>query len=137
MNMNPVQEVSVEWILKNVTEFFDGFDTTNCEDPRACNLYGCSCPVRPDWEDMVLSKGADTTNAFMESIMREGFRNPICLYRAGNGWGQGNGHHRLAMAILLCLDTIPVIFDHSGYDIFMGNDTGRFDPVASDWTYRD
>lgn len=59
-----------------------------------------------------------------DNIMKVGFTTPICVYRTEiwneaiqmdeEVFAQGNGHHRLCLAILLGLDWIPVLFSFDG-----------------------
>lgn len=113
-----VTNVSVEWILKNVNASIDGFTLCMCEDARYENEETGYCPdavckdgeQRMDWESMLNNKYWDFSDAFIESIMENGVKSPICIVANDRGFMQGNGHHRLAMAIYLAMDTIPVVF---------------------------
>lgn len=106
-----VTHVSVEWILKNVTYSVDGFN--RCADHDYYG-YRCDsdCSSEMDWQMMIEDKFWDTNLQMMLSIMESGIRNPICLrnYHASGRWEQGNGHHRLAMAILTGMESVPVVF---------------------------
>jgi hypothetical protein len=102
--------VSVEWILKNVTYSVDGYNRCSEHD-----IYGyqclSTCVSEIDWQKMIDYKFWDTDLEMMYSILSDGIRKPICLRHSGdNRWTQGNGHHRLATAILAGLDSIPVVF---------------------------
>ena len=70
-------------------------------------------------QDMLASKCVDPTFwQLCETIPVAGFTVPICVMLNNDGtWKMGNGHHRLAAAILLCLDEIPVYV--SGDNDFM------------------
>jgi hypothetical protein len=69
-----------------------------------------------EWFRMFRYKLADRqTPAIIRAIERDGFTDPICItvFENSGQWELGNGHHRLAIAILLGLDEIPV--DFSGW----------------------
>jgi hypothetical protein len=78
------------------------------------------------WAYLIASKGGDHhTPILIERILEEGFTDPICLYRTEyGGWGLGNGHHRLAAAILLGLDSIPVLVGNVAEAYFPDASTG-------------
>lgn len=65
-----------------------------------------------EWLRMIKEKTYDQqTPAIIRAIERVGFIDPICIEDHGSlGWYLGNGHHRLAIAILLGLDEILVDF---------------------------
>lgn len=106
--------VSVEWLMKNITTSIDG---VNLSDGFARllsyklnwhidEIYGPNC-LDGYYDDLC------------DSIMAEGFTTPICVFLDRDYYGnvhfsQGNGHHRLALAILLCLESIPVCFSFDG-----------------------
>lgn len=46
----------------------------------------------------------------VESIIENGFVMPVVCWVHKDQWKQGNGNHRLAIAIALCRETIPVLF---------------------------
>jgi hypothetical protein len=95
-----VEMVSVEWLLNNVNNSIDG-----------CNQGGNIA-----WDQLVRYKCDFSLVRVIYTILERGFRVPICLYPSPRaiGWGLGNGHHRMAASILLCLDQIPVYW--SDYD---------------------
>lgn len=125
--VHTVTNVSVEWILKNVEASIDGFtQCSQCGDTYSCNC-SIDTPTEVNWEDMIESKFSECTEGFIDSVVAEGFRKPICLYWRNERWGQGNGHHRLALAILLGMDEIPVVFSFNPHEYMMswathGND---------------
>lgn len=94
ITMNAVNMVPVEWLMKNLTDSVDRVDI--CDD-----LF-----------DLFREKATDSGFGYLiESIIDNGFTTPICVQNYYPGrFTQGNGHHRLAAAILLCLDEIPVYF---------------------------
>ena len=98
ITMNAVNMVPVEWLMKNLTDSVDGVD------------------IRGDLFDLFRMKATDSTFGYLiESIIDNGFTTPICVQNYYPGrFSQGNGHHRLAVAILLCLDVIPVYFTDTG-----------------------
>ena len=114
--VDTVTHVSVEWILKNVTSSVDGF--TFCAD-HGYSLWGCTpaCDVQVDWESMIEEKFWDSDDEFLNDVLTNGIKKPICLRHREDGWSQGNGHHRLAIAILSANDSVPVVFsfDHQEY----------------------
>lgn len=65
-----------------------------------------------EWFRLMWNKLRDSqTPAIIRAIEEQGFTDPICIEEDyGNTWRLGNGHHRLAIAILLGLDEIPVDF---------------------------
>jgi hypothetical protein len=111
--------VSVEWILKNVTYSVDGFNLCGmCESDEP---YCCGCPTGEtviDWAEMIEEKFWDTDLELMASLL-EGIKRPICLVHSERGWTQGNGHHRLATAILAAMDSIPVVFSFDASEYMM------------------
>jgi hypothetical protein len=68
-----------------------------------------------EWFRLIGSKMQDVqTPAIIRAIDDEGFNVPICIeVLEDDYWKLGNGHHRLAIAILLGFDEIPV--DFSGW----------------------
>jgi hypothetical protein len=111
-----VTNVSVEWMLKNITISIDlGHQCTECGGE-----YG-SCPHNApagiNWENFIQHKvgsGPDFGsyfNAIVDTMLEEGEAwHPICLVWTGDKWMMGNGHHRLALAILLGFDSVPAVF---------------------------
>lgn len=92
ITLGTVQDVSVEWILQNVTESVDMRDGL-------------------DWAGIINMKMADhRTPGILESILEQGIREPVSIQTDGTYFMFGNGHHRFSLAVALCLDTIPVIF---------------------------
>lgn len=87
--------VKVEWILQNVTRSCDGFNLSTAEG----------------WAAMLNRKLADCqVPALLESILEYGFNTPVQIVIDHSGiYRQENGHHRLALAIALCLDEIPAL----------------------------
>lgn len=93
--------VSLEWALKNLTGSVDGFD----DDEGV------------DWSGMLANKGRDGQFASLVlSMLAIGFTVPVCFWNNGYdaGWSMGNGHHRMAAAILLGLDEVFVYWSENG-----------------------
>ena len=110
-----VTNVSVEWILKNVATSIDlGSRCTQCGKGEGY----CSHNVpEVDWEQMIWSKvmwngevSGHYADMAQEFIDDGGMSDPLCLTWTGEHWMQGNGHHRLSLAILLCMESVPVVF---------------------------
>lgn len=99
IQMNAVNMVPVEWLMKNLTDSVDSIDLVD-------NLF-----------DLFHEKVTDYSfGSLVESILDNGFTTPICVQALYGRFVQGNGHHRFAAAILMCLDEIPVYFtDSSDY----------------------
>ena len=73
--------------------------------------------------------------ALCDIIPEQGFTHPICIQVRGDGtWQLGNGHHRLAAAVLLVLDEINVFFT-AGEDYMHDTVTDPTDDylVPSEW----
>ena len=89
-----IREWSVSDILKNVR---------NSADYGPLNTHA-------QWHQYMYSAlGERQTPAIIHEIQEKGFTDPILLYHDNpEFWTLGNGHHRLAIAILLGLDKIPV-----------------------------
>lgn len=104
MKHGTVEMVSVEWIMQNTTDSIDGFGATD-EEHRPYVDYGY----------LVRSKATDHCfGDLVGTIMERGFRVPIVLvqnYYAEGDLMHGNGHHRMAAAILLGIDEIPVYWN--------------------------
>jgi ParB-like nuclease family protein len=96
------------------------------------------------WFYMLESKLADPqTPSIIRAIEEFGFLDPICITKEYAGWKLGNGHHRLAIAIMLGLDEIPVDFSswysrgstaHSSNLKRIYGDARLADWIASFWT---
>lgn len=90
-----------------------------------------------EWLHMIASKMADSqTPAIIRAIEDNGFTDPICIeddydYNNNRIWRLGNGHHRLAIAILLGLDEIPVDFS-SWYSRASTTNQGRISDDRQD-----
>lgn len=68
----------------------------------------------PDsWRMLLKSKLSDFwVPALIREIHDKGFNVPIYLDKTiKGGWDVGNGHHRLAVAILLGMDEVPTTYD--------------------------
>lgn len=68
--------------------------------------------------DVLVRKMGECSDSFIENILSNGFAQPICVQVSGGwarGWMQGNGHHRLAVALAAMMDEIPVVFSTEGY----------------------
>ncbi len=65
-----------------------------------------------EWFRLISNKMADPqTPAIIRAIETQGFTAPICIeVRGENNWHLGNGHHRMAIAILTGMDAVPVDF---------------------------
>lgn len=88
-----------------------------------------------EWFRLIQSKMYDRqTPAIIRAIQNDGFNVPICIeVMPGNVWRLGNGHHRLAIAILLGLDFIPV--DFSGW--FTSDSSQNTTEINKDYKYND
>jgi hypothetical protein len=85
---------------------------------------------------MIVSKMQDSgVKSIHDSILRHGFNVPICVNRIPGGWQLGNGHHRMCLAILMCLDSILVLFDDNDED-YMHSDVTQSDEWHVDYTNR-
>lgn len=110
--------VSVEWLMKNVLGSIDG---VNMDSPEYLLQYKLSWYIDEKYGENGLSPYYGN---LCDKILREGFTVPICVYMeqewnpdtSAYEWtfAQGNGHHRLALSILLGLDYIPVCFSFTG-----------------------
>lgn len=90
--------VKVSDLLRNVTETLDYFKTS---EPS-------------EWLRMITDKSADEQFAtIIRLIETEGFTDPIGIMEYDGYWLLGNGHHRMAAAILLGLDEIPVVIGNT------------------------
>lgn len=104
--------VKVETIMKNLNLSVDGFITHDHETGRTV----------VDFASLIERKSQDWSFWALAFHLADGgeWTDPICItikkYLDGtpDGWELGNGHHRLAVAILLCLDEIPVHFSTDG-----------------------
>ena len=105
-----VEMVDVAWIMQNTTDSIDGYGEF---DPDT-DIFGV------DYERIIAGKATDYDfGQLVGTIVDRGFRVPIVLVKDYISYGSktsgpagklihGNGHHRMAAAILLCLDEIPV-----------------------------
>jgi hypothetical protein len=115
-----VATVPVEWLLKNVTDTVE-FDLSKY------NRFGAA-----GWQAVIDSKHWDFeydngNGDFLSDVLERGIQRPVCIIVDYDGTyshrdvdevpvpGQphftlGNGHHRVAAAVLLALDTIPCYF---------------------------
>lgn len=112
------QMVSVEWLLQNITGSVD---------------FG----KRFDFAAMLNSKLADyQVPALLEDILEHGFTNPIVIETDGESFIHGNGHHRLALAIALCLDEIPVVFTNDWEENHGSDDYDIWTVRSGDFEHR-
>lgn len=92
-----------------------------------------------DWDRVLAAKVShDHFDWIVDQIMRDGFTMPIVLHgdRWGNGgWTLGNGHHRMCAAILLGLDTIPVVITDSPWDWVEDSHDGSEELPAPSFDY--
>lgn len=107
--MSDVTWMKVTDILQNVTGSCDYLDHDDMESDD---------DVRTEfWLEMLRTKCNDTGfGHLVESIMRDGF-NP----EGAITWRKGyiyEGHHRIAAAILLCLDEIPVADEYMELKVY-------------------
>ena len=111
-----VEMVSVEWLMQNIHSSVD-----NCNNSQG----------RIDFHSLMRRKAFDyQMSDLLGTIIHHGFRVPICLYpdRLGSTkWSLGNGHHRMAAAILLCLDEIPVYWSSGEFMSCHATDTECLD----------
>lgn len=122
MKHGTVEMVSVEWLMKNATDSIDGFGERETWDGPSISV---------NYERMLQEKATDYDfGHLVGTILTRGFRVPIVMamnyYQTGDLM-HGNGHHRMAAAILLCLDEIPVYWNdasiHRGYMFSETSDT--------------
>ncbi len=65
--------------------------------------------------ELFMEKFDEVYEDFIESIATKGVRVPICIAVDQDGrWFQGNGHHRLIVAIMKNVERIPVVFSFDG-----------------------
>lgn len=87
--------VKVTDILQNTTDTLDWFLVS---EPS-------------EWLRMIREKSMDSQFAtIIRLIETEGFTDPIGIVKNDGAWYLGNGHHRLAAAILMGLDKVLVEF---------------------------
>lgn len=128
-NMTPgtVEMVSVVWLMQNLESSVDGYTATDDEGFEIREV---------DFASLILGKGGDGYfGTVLNTIVTQGFRVPICLYKpwGKGGWGLGNGHHRMAASILLCLDQIPVFWSEGDYMSTEQTDTECLLPDEGDF----
>lgn len=132
-----VTNVSIEWMLKNLSSFIDGYEMCACPDAKVSWCEKGTCAYEdyiPDWESMIKFKAGEVSDGFIDSIMSEGVRSPICITVLDDGkFMHGNGHHRTAIAILACLDVIPVIFSFNSRDYMVSHLTGEYESKSNYW----
>lgn len=116
IRLGDVEMVSVAWIMQNLSDSIDGF---------------CGPAGEFDWVGMISHKAADRDfMPLVGTIITHGFRVPIVIIPLDErSFKMGNGHHRLAAAILLGLDEIPVYWprDCDGYMCLAKSGTGSLD----------
>lgn len=115
-----VTNVSLAWITANLVGSIDGF--TICLECSEEALW-CECSTDEtcmDWDGMIAQKGEDYS---LEDEFSEGIRNPVCLRFYDDRWTMGNGHHRLAYAMIKNHDSIKAVFSFSD-DYMMSSSTG-------------
>jgi hypothetical protein len=92
-------DVPIPEILRNLVDSVDGFGTGDD-----------GAPIDWDYWERLKADEAFAQNLDV-SILEHGILHPIgILLRTDGYWTQHNGHHRLLMAIWLCLDSVPVVF---------------------------
>lgn len=64
-----------------------------------------------EWADIVQQQAGMTIAALIGDIAAHGVREPLLLGDDGRVW---DGHHRLFVARLLGIETLPVEYGHSG-----------------------
>lgn len=129
-----VTEVSLEWLIQHLTGSVDYMNGAG-PDTHYCKSCGnCKCEINEpekhhfnernnaeqgEWLDQFLDwlisvKGSDSqTLSLCYSLIDNGFTVPINLIPDGvrNGertYSLGNGHHRLAAAVMSCIDVVKV-----------------------------
>jgi hypothetical protein len=109
-------DVPIPEILRNLVDSVDGLG-----DGRSVN-----------WDKWEYMKADEAFDADLDvSIVENGFEYPIgILILENGGWVQHNGHHRLLMAVWLCLETVPVIFMPVG-----SNDVYELDWNDDEWLF--
>lgn len=115
------QMVSVEWILQNVTESVDFQEGL-------------------DFASMLNRKMADyQVPALLEDILENGLTNPVVIEvdEISGAFRFGNGHHRIAIAIALCMNEIPVVFTSDWCNDHRSDDGGRWEVRSGDFVHRD
>lgn len=101
MEPGTTEKVKTEWILKNLTGSSDGFGDGD----------------GVDWREVIVQKlWSPNYDGLVGALAKDGFKMPICLYykHEPTRWQLGNGHHRMAIAILLCLEEVLVYWAEDG-----------------------
>lgn len=109
-----MKTISIEYILKNITETLDYGHVDdysgNSDDDRRTNML----------TEIIMQKSSDTGfGHLIESILERGFCSAIAL-SIDNGVYIGEGHHRFVAAILLGMDEIP--YSTYGEDYWISDD---------------
>lgn len=108
IKMNQTQMVPVEWLMRHLSGSVDGVDFTH------------------GFDRLIARKAMDMCfGPLVEAILDNGFTVPICVQSINGRFIQGNGHHRLAAAILLCLDEIAVYFTDDPLDFMCSSETEK------------
>jgi hypothetical protein len=123
------KDVPVSWLKDNLMYSVDGYTLFECGER---NTTYCFCeedhePIGIDWPRLIEGKRDTQYDRVVESIKVNGFTIPICVYRPFRDkeyHGLGNGHHRMAAAINLGLDTINVYWAALGDYMSVSYTTG-------------
>lgn len=117
MDLSPITHMSPESVLLSLDgsvdmglhEYCFLCGTKNCEDPTAGDH------IQARIESLLNSKLSECTVDFRTSCKEEGIQSPICIEVGFDGsWWQGNGHHRLTVALADAIPSIPVVFSFDG-----------------------
>lgn len=130
-----VTEVSLEWLIQHITGSVDYQGRDGDVDTHYCKTCGgCKCSIQTpekhhfqqrDWTEqgewldrfldwLINTKGSDSqTLGLCYSLIDNGFTVPINLIPDAVRDGErtytlGNGHHRLAAAVMSCVDVVKV-----------------------------
>lgn len=87
-----------------------------------------------DWYKILANKVShDHFDWLVAKIADEGFTIPVVLLRSSDGYILSNGHHRICAAILLGLETIPVVITDNMWDWVEDSHDGNMEIGASTW----
>ena len=116
MEISPITYLHPETVLLSL----DGsVDMGNYEYCFLCGSNSCENPeagdhIQAQIESLLNSKLQECTKKFRKSCAK-GIKSPICIEVAQDGsWWQGNGHHRLIVALEDKHESIPVVFSFDG-----------------------
>jgi hypothetical protein len=117
MDLSPITYMSPEHLLLGLDGSVDMGNSeycflcghNNCEDSEAGDH------IQARIESLLNAKFKECDPVFEKSILRDGIQRPVCIEVDSEGkWWQGNGHHRLAVALNNYVPFIPVVFAFDG-----------------------